>query len=51
LRFKRCEPGFFENLRKVLAWRFIADLAVGLPGDETQIYDIVGLSAGMTGFE
>src|ERR1700730_11887468 len=41
---KRCEPGLFDHRRKVLLRWLVADLAVGFPGDEAQIRDVVCLT-------
>ncbi len=45
LRFKRCEPGFFDHRGKVLFRGLVADLTVGFSSDEAQICDVVRLAS------
>ena len=51
LRLKRSRSRLREHWREVLVRRLVADLAVSLTGDEAEICDIIGLSAGIAGFE
>jgi len=51
LRFKRCETTLFDHRWKVLSWRLITDLEVGLPSDEAQIRDIVRFATRLASLE
>jgi hypothetical protein len=51
LRLESSPPRLLDHRREVLARRLVANLAVGLTGDEAEICDVVRLAACVVTFE